>query len=587
MAAPASRIATLIRSGWAVLAVWALYAAVRLAMQPLLGWHPVGADEWTRALQVRTLLDGQAWWDVTQYRMNPPDGFSMHWSRLVDLPLAGASLLLGEAWAFALVPLLWLIPALFALRAIMLRLQFPPLAFGFGLVLMPLFPLLPGTFAPFAIDHHAPQAVLGLVCGALLLSDRRAAAAGAGVCAAAWVAISLEGLPLVAALAGVYALRYLWTEQRGLAPFLASLAVAAPTLVWLTRGAASFAQPFCDILLPGHMAAFAVAAAGALLLPARATFAVRTGLLALIGGASLVTAVLLLGECATNPMAELDPLLITYWHGYITEGLPVWRQPLSAGLMLVWTIALVAEGWWTAGRNGLFERDRALAWTMLAGFALAAALYSLLVYRAGVVAQLLAIPFAALLLAHYLPRARAITSAVPRVLATLGCFALATPVFASAFAKPLDPLFAPPTLRDDAAMLISGEPCDYARLAALPPGLIFAPLDNAPEILGRTPHRVVAASYHRNQRAMRLVIAGLTGTIAEGEKAVRASRADYVLACSAEPDVGLYRTAAPDNFANALVSGDVPAWLVPVAGFDEGSLRLYRVRLDGTPAPRR
>jgi len=142
-------------------------------------------------------------------------------------------------------------------------------------------------------------------------------------------------------------------------------------------------------------------------------------------------------------------------------------------------------------------------------------------------------------------------------------------------------------LRDEAAVLIAGEPCDYARLAAVPPGLIFAPLDNAPEILGRTLHRVVAASYHRNQGPMRAVIAGLTGPVDAAEGIVRGTGADYVLACSSAPDAALYRTASPDNFANALVSGDVPRWLEPVAGFERGSLRVYRVKPDGTPLPRR
>jgi len=583
----APRWNALLRSPLAVLGIWAVYAAIRLAIQPLFGWHPASADDWTRALEVRALLDGQAWWDVTQYRMNPPEGFSMHWSRLVDLPLAGASWLLGETAGFVLVPLLWLVPALFALRSIMLRLDFPPLAFGFGLILLPLFPLLPGIFAPLAIDHHAPQAVLGLICAALLLSDRRPAALAAGLCAAAWVAISLEGLPMVAALAALYGLRYVWAGQRLLAPFLAALALSAPVLTWLTRGPAGFAQAACDVLLPGHMAAFAVAAAGAWLLPASTNYRLRFAVLGLIGLTSLATALPILGECASNPMAELDPLLITYWHGYISEGLPVWRQPLSAWLVLVWTIALVVAGGLAARRNNPVADGRALRWTLLTGFALAAGLYSLLLYRAGVLAQLLAIPFAALLLAHCLPKARALNEAVPRILATLACFALATPVFVSAVAKPLDPLLAPPTLRKDAAMLIEGAACDYARLAEVTPGLVFAPLDNAPEIAARTPHAVVAASYHRNQQPMKAVIQALTGGLDEAEAIVRGTRADYVLACSSETDLALYRTAAPDNFANALVSGDVPGWLEPVAGFEHGSLRLYRVRPDGTPSPRR
>src|SRR5690349_5978370 len=46
------------------------------------------SDDIMRLLGVRDLLSGQNWYDTTQYRYLPPAGASMHWSRLLDLPLA-------------------------------------------------------------------------------------------------------------------------------------------------------------------------------------------------------------------------------------------------------------------------------------------------------------------------------------------------------------------------------------------------------------------------------------------------------------------------------------------------------------------
>src|SRR4051794_36457669 len=46
-------------------------------------------DDNMRMMQVRALLHGQGWFDLRQYRMNPPFGANIHWSRLVDLPIAG------------------------------------------------------------------------------------------------------------------------------------------------------------------------------------------------------------------------------------------------------------------------------------------------------------------------------------------------------------------------------------------------------------------------------------------------------------------------------------------------------------------
>lgn len=570
-----------LRSAWAVLALWGLYAAGRLALQPWLGWHPPTADDWTRLIEVRALLDGQSWWDVTQHRIDPPQGFSMHWSRLLDLPLALAIALLGENWGMAVVPLLWLLPALFALRSIMRRLGFSPAAYGFGLVLLPLFPLLPGTFAPFAIDHHGPQAVLGLACAALLLFEQRRAAVGAGLLAAAWLVISLEGLPMVAVMAGLYGLRYLGEERRLLLWFLLSLTVFATFLSLATRPNAELLGSFCDILLPGHIAAIAIAAlvAGMVpFLPFQHSAGGRLAGLALIGLASLPVALAVLGPCATNPMAELEPVLATWWHGYIVEGLPFWNQPLSVAAMLIWGLVPIVAGYWLAGRGGGFADGAGVRWLLLLLYALAAWAYSLLLMREAVLTQMLAIPFAAVLLALLLPQARALAGAVPRIAATVGCFLLATPMFASALTKPLDPLLPSETMARGAAAPIIEGACDYSRLAALEPGLVFAPMDAGPRILGLTDHAIVAASYHRNQRPMADVIAGLTGSVDEAREIVMRYRAEYVLACLSGSDFALYRTAAPDNFANALAGDEAPAWLQPVPGFADGTLRLYRVR---------
>jgi len=69
--------------GWFILDKW---AQIR--------WFGLGdTDDNMRIMQVRALLHGQGWFDLRQYRMNPPWGANIHWSRLVDLPIAG--LILG------------------------------------------------------------------------------------------------------------------------------------------------------------------------------------------------------------------------------------------------------------------------------------------------------------------------------------------------------------------------------------------------------------------------------------------------------------------------------------------------------------
>src|SRR5688500_8939772 len=81
-------------------------------------------------MQVRALLEGQGWFDLRQYRLSPPGGADIHWSRLVDLPIAGLKLLLApflggrvaEQWAASLAPLLPMLVAMASLAVAVRRL---------------------------------------------------------------------------------------------------------------------------------------------------------------------------------------------------------------------------------------------------------------------------------------------------------------------------------------------------------------------------------------------------------------------------------------------------------------------------------
>src|SRR5579872_6829055 len=56
----------------------------------------LSTDDAMRLAQVRDLLAGQSWYDLTQWRMNVPFGLPMHWSRLIDAPIAGLILLFRQ-----------------------------------------------------------------------------------------------------------------------------------------------------------------------------------------------------------------------------------------------------------------------------------------------------------------------------------------------------------------------------------------------------------------------------------------------------------------------------------------------------------
>lgn len=132
-----------------------------------------------RLVQVRDLLQGQGWSDVVLHRMNAPYGLAMHWSRLVDGPLA-LLVLVSERFAVTAWPL-------FLLGCVLLLLA--RIAFALGgraamitvLLLTLLCTEVYGAFAPGNIDHHGLQLALMLV--ALLgLVEQRPILTAAAVC---------------------------------------------------------------------------------------------------------------------------------------------------------------------------------------------------------------------------------------------------------------------------------------------------------------------------------------------------------------------------------------------------------------------
>jgi len=376
------------RPGFAIVLVWLCAAAVLFLISPHL---PLGrfpdADDIMRLAQVRDLMAGQGWFDLHQYRVSAPDGTLMHWSRLVDLPLAGLigllslflPAVLAESVAVAVMPLLALLLTMLAVG----RLAYE----GYGLrvaviacTLFLLMPLLPGQFQPLRIDHHNWQILA--VASALWAIFRADAARGgmfAGLAMAVGLTISLETVVMAAGFAGVLALRWMAdpAERIWLVRYLQALSGGLAALFLLTRGLVDLA-PHCDVIAPAHLGLFAIAAIGA---SAIATVAPASRIalvagLALSGAAGIALVGLAAPACLAPPFAGLDPLVRDHWYLRVTEGLPIWERDLQEALpaafqaLLALAIAVRlalhgepgSRGWW---------RDYALvlAVATLAGFA--------------------------------------------------------------------------------------------------------------------------------------------------------------------------------------------------------------------------
>ena len=575
---------------WHVWAFW-LAASALLMLRTVLADEPYDADSLMRLQQVRDLIAGQSWWDQTQYRMAPPDGTSMHWSRIVDMPIAALMLLFGlfmsaEAagwWASAVVPLLYLGGALFVLRAIMLRLGVPGTFIVIALALSILFPLLPLAFAPMAIDHHGPQAFCALVCVWLYLkAPDRLAAAASGVVAAIWCLISLEGLPVVALIGGAYGLRYTFLRDKSLPYYMTAIAIAAPLLSYATRPPSEW-QLWCDVWLPVHSITFATGAALAWLVtiaPGQDKPLARflsLGAIPLICGPLALS---MLAHCPADPFAEMHPEVRAFFHDYVREATGITKQNYDVMAMMLYLPLIVAAGWMSAGKLGwrkAVNQDRWMGYTLILAGVTA---YGLWLMRETVMAQLFALPFAAALLAYWLPKARALTSTLPRVFATVAVLLMVGPLGVTLMGKaiagqvvPAQEGYVPITLPAENLTF-----CDFTKMRSLPDGHVFATINFAPDVLAHTQHTVEVGGYHREEEALRRSIFAFRSNTAEAREIMRSVGTDYVAVCLLDDSLQLFGKGNPDSLAQHLLRDNPPAWLELHPDFEGSLLRVYTVK---------
>src|SRR5690606_5484589 len=133
-------------------------------------------DDVMRLVQVRDFLNGQGWFDLMQYRLGLEGGTLMHWSRLIDLPIAGLILFFGlflspqsaEALALTVWPLLLVGPSMAAMGLAGRRIGGQQ-GMHIAMALTALLVATGNRFLPGAIDHHNVQLVLIAILTAMLV----------------------------------------------------------------------------------------------------------------------------------------------------------------------------------------------------------------------------------------------------------------------------------------------------------------------------------------------------------------------------------------------------------------------------------
>lgn len=575
---------------WVTLAAWVI----------LCGWfvynswariHAFGlfdTDDNMRISQVRALLAGQDWYDLRQYRLNPPFGADIHWSRLVDLPIAGLILLFrplvggpdAERIAVAIAPMLPYLLLLFGVALTARRLIHPA---AYALAFMALFCAgsTNGMFMPTRIDHHGWQLALLSVAMAGLADPKRArGGATLGLATALSLAIGLELLIYLALAAAATVL--LWIDdvrdKRRVAAYAVTLS-GGTALAFVLFASNANRQAVCDALSPVWLSDALIG--GALLFGLAALSpADWKRRLALAAGAAVVVALFhatMWPHCLSR-LEGVSPEVQRLWLDNVREARPIYRHGWQTATLILAIPLTGVIGWglllWrNRGERGLIKRTFAVA-----APALAATLLLFWQTRTGPAAQMLNIVAVIAILWILGPLTTAIRWPALRVpafvtLAMIGLGAIVPFVLQVVPGTEQTPR----QLAIGKANRLCNSIYSYRPIARQPKGMVFTFVDLGPRLITVTRHNSVTGPYHRNGEQIADVMKAFRGSEAEARAIIAKYKADYLLTCPDSSTTTLFMAGSPKGFYAQLKQGRQPGWLAPVELPADSPFKLWRV----------
>ena len=552
-------------------------------------WFGLGdTDDNMRIMQVRAWLHGQGWYDLRNYRMNPPAGANIHWSRLVDLPIAG--LILGlrpwlggaaaERWAVAIAPLLPYLLLLFSLALTARRLLG---ATAYPLAFLALFfaGSANGMFMPERIDHHGWQLAL-LALGISAIADPKRVRGGLalGIATALSLAIGLEML-IYLALAGA-AMVLFWVDDADERERLRAYAVAlggGTAFAFLVFASNDNWNAVCDALSPVWLSDALIGSALLFILAWLPPADWKRRLLLALGAGLIVAAfhALTWPHCLQR-LEGVSPEVERLWLSHVKEARPVWMHGWRIATLVVAVPITGTVGWaltiWLRRKDA--EARRRVIGAAAPG--IVAGLLLLWQTRTGPAAQMMAVVGGAAIIWFLLPRFWRSSSSVARVLGATLVFLIgagaAVPLvldfIPEAKAKPRDQQIG-------RANRLCGTMWGLRPVALQPRGVVITFVDLGPRLIAVTHHDAITGPYHRNGQQIADVMNFWRGSADQAHALAAKYHANYVLSCPNSSTTTIFMAEAPKGFYAQLQRGQAPKWLAPVALPKDSPYRMWKV----------
>jgi hypothetical protein len=565
-----------------VLLIWLLACVAFIVMrwQPILAFGLGDTDDNMRMAQVRALLNGQGWYDLRQHKLNPPEGFNIHWTRLVDLPIAALQLLIkpffgtviAEKASAALAPLIPLGVALFAMSIAMRRLVAPG-AFAFAAALTLCCQAAMLMFMPLRVDHHGWQLTM-LVIAIAGLADPNVRRGGLtmGLSSAVSLTIGLELMPFLVITGAAIVLHWIWEAEEAGRLRAYGVALALGCLAGYL-GFASYDNAVwrCDVLSPIWLSTMMVAGALAVALSFVKTdqWLVRFALAA-IGGAALAAGfATLFPQCIDRP-EQISDELVRVWFSNVREAKPLYTQPWTSIAMVVSlpVIGVVGACWsaWRAWGTRQFG-----VWAPIAFVSIVSLLLVLWQTRQGPAAQLMGVPGATALAWAVIPRLANHKAMLVRTFGVVASFLVISGLATGLIVSNLPGDSVKPQTKDkktDQAINIANGRCPSLSamkpVAALPAATIFTFVDLGPRLITVTHHKAIAGPYHRNGSAILDVHRAFGASPDEARSIMIRHGATLLLTCPNMSESTVHRARYKNGFYSRLARGEKFDWLTPV-----------------------
>ncbi|AEI37619.1 hypothetical protein [Zymomonas mobilis] len=580
-------------------------------------------DDNLRFAEVQDWLHGQKWFDLEQHRLNPPQGANIHWSRLVDIPIAALILLtqpfLGTGgatrFAVAVAPLLPL-GVIFFGNALTCRRLIGPHSFLIANGLLLCAGIALGMFLPLRIDHHGWQlAFLSLMIAGNADPDFKRGSLTVAIASTLSLIIGLEMLPYIALTGGMQTLFWVANIQRAKGLSYYGLTLAFTSFVgWLAFASYANRGPVCDALSPVWLS---VTVGGGLLLALitrlRGDWPLRF-IAAFIVGIIIATGFSLAWPHCLGRPEGISPELNDLWLSHVGEAKPVYTRDLKViililSLPVVGIIALLPALW--CNRSSL----RIGGWITVFLTFTAAFVMTAWQTRTAPAAQILALPsccWIVMQLWQGIKVDRPWKSNLWRSVTLLLLLSIITTFLPSRLVAWLHP----DQKKTKSLGLISKSPTHSRKtksekespsyptpstphperrcptipalqaIEALPPATILTFVDFAPRLIAMTHHRAIAGPYHRNGTAILDVHHAFRGSQQQAENIIRRHAISLVLVCPGMPESSIYLNEAKNGFYAQLAKGQVPLWLEAVPLPQNSPFLLWRVKDRDTPNPR-